>query len=186
MHEAPAASSNVTAATTAPSGQTGIPLKATAPLPLGPLPGSRYPDAHIENARKLKGTIGASGFPGFAGTNAVERVATGFRWAEGPVYFPAGRYLLFSDIPNNRIMRLSEDDNHLSVFREPSMNANGNTTDRFGRLITCEHSARRVTRTEFDGSITVIADNYDGKKLNAPNDVAVASDGSIWFTDPTY
>ena len=101
---------------------------------------------------------------------AVERVATGFRWAEGPVYFPAGRYVLFSDIPNNRIMRFSEDDGHVSVFRQPSMNSNGNTIDREGRLITCEHSGRRVTRTELDGSITIIADKYNGKKLNSPND----------------
>ena len=117
---------------------------------------------------------------------AVERVATGTRWAEGPVYFPAGRYVLFSDIPNNRIMRFSEDDGHLSVFRQPSMNSNGNTIDREGRLITCEHSGRRVTRTELDGSITIIADKYNGKKLNSPNDAVVASDGSIWFTDPVY
>ena len=117
---------------------------------------------------------------------AVERVATGFRWAEGPVYFPAGRYVLFSDIPNNRIMRFSEDDGHLSVYRQPSMNSNGNTIDREGRLITCEHSGRRVTRTELDGSITIIADKYNGKKLNSPNDAVVASDGSIWFTDPVY
>jgi gluconolactonase len=110
----------------------------------------------------------------------------GFRWAEGPAYFPAGRYLVFSDIPNNRIMRLAEDDNHLSVFRTVSFNSNGNTIDREGRLITCEHSGRRVTRTEFDGTITVIADRYNGKKLNSPNDVVVASNGSIWFTDPTY
>jgi gluconolactonase len=108
------------------------------------------------------------------------------RWAEGPVYFPAGRYVLFSDIPNNRIMRFSEDDGHLSVYRQPSMNSNGNTIDREGRLITCEHSGRRVTRTELDGSITIIADKYNGKKLNSPNDAAVASDGSIWFTDPAY
>ena len=169
-----------------PLGQTGVPLTPTAPLPLGPLPNSRYPDPHIESFRKREGAIGASGFAAFAGTNAVERIATGFRWAEGPVYFPAGGYLLFSDIPNNRIMRLSEDDNHLSVFRAPSMNANGNTIDRQGRLITCEHAARRVTRTELDGSITVIADSHKGKKLNSPNDVIVASDGSIWFTDPRY
>ena len=117
---------------------------------------------------------------------AVERVATGFRWAEGPVYFPAGRYVLFSDIPNNRIMRFSEDDGHLSVFRQPSMNSNGNTIDREGRLITCEHCGRRVTRTELDGSITIIADKYNGKKLNSPNDAVVAADGSIWFTDPAY
>jgi gluconolactonase len=154
---------------------------------LGPLPGSRYPDSRLEAAKKAsKPTFGPSGFPAFAGTMAVERVATGMRWAEGPVYFPAGRYVLFSDIPNNRIMRFSEDDGHLSVFRQPSMNSNGNTIDREGRLITCEHSGRRVTRTELDGSITVIADKYNNKRLNSPNDAVVASDGSIWFTDPVY
>jgi len=174
------------AETVAPLGQTGAPLKPTQPLPLGPIPNSRYPDSHIESMKKPAVSFGPSGFPAFAGTSAVERVATGFRWAEGPVYFPAGRYLLFSDIPNNRIMRYSEDDGHLSVFRQPSMNSNGNTIDREGRLITCEHSGRRVTRTELDGSITVIADKYNGKKLNSPNDAVVASDGSIWFTDPVY
>jgi gluconolactonase len=173
------------AATVTPFGETGAPTRSTEPLPLGPLPGSRYPDAHLESA-KPKVSFGPAGFPAFAGTSAVERVATGFRWAEGPVYFPAGRYLLFSDLPNNRIMRLSEDDGHLSVFRQPSMNSNGNTIDREGRLITCEHSGRRVTRTELDGSITIIADKYNGKKLNSPNDVVAASDGSIWFTDPVY
>ena len=101
------------------------------------------------------------------------------------MYIPAFRMVLFSDIPNNRIMRYSEDDGHLSVF-QPSMNSNGNTIDREGRLITCEHGGRRVTRTELDGSITVVADKYNGKKLNAPNDVAVASNGTIWFTDPGY
>ena len=129
---------------------------------------------------------GTSGFPAFAGTMAVERVATGFRWAEGPVYFPAGRYVLFSDIPNNRIMRFSEDDGHVSVYRQPSMNSNGNTIDREGRLITCEHSGRRVTRTELDGSITIIADRYNNKRLNSPNDAVVTADGAIWFTDPVY
>jgi gluconolactonase len=173
------------AATAPPLGQTGAPTRSTAPLPLGPLPGSRYPDAHLESS-KPKLSFGPNGFPAFAGTMAVERVATGMRWAEGPVYFPAGRYVLFSDIPNNRIMRFSEDDGHLSVFRQPSMNSNGNTIDREGRLITCEHSGRRVTRTELDGSITIIADKYNGKRLNSPNDAAVASDGSIWFTDPAY
>jgi gluconolactonase len=108
--------------------------------------------------KKPKVSFGPAGFPAFAGTMAVERIATGMRWAEGPVYFPAGRYVLFSDIPNNRIMRLCEDDNHLSVYRQPSMNSNGNTIDREGRLITWEHSGRRVTRTELDGSITIIAD----------------------------
>ena len=101
------------ATTERPFGETGVPLRDSQPLPLGPLPGSRYPDPQIESLDKR--------FKGSPGTGAVERIATGFRWAEGPVYFPAGRYLLFSDIPNNRMMRLSEDDNHLSVFRQPSM-----------------------------------------------------------------
>ena len=140
------------AATVAPLGATGVPGRSTEPLPLGPLSGSVYPDPHVESLKKPKGAFGASGFPAFAGTMAVERVASGFRWAEGPVYFPAGRYVLFSDIPNNRIMRYCEDDGHLSVFRQPSMNSNGNTIDREGRLITCEHGGRRVTRTELDGS----------------------------------
>src|SRR5829696_4088825 len=174
------------AATVAPFGQTGAPSRSTQPLPLGPLSGSRYPDSHLESLKKPPGSFGASGVPAFAGTMAVERVATGFRWAEGPVYFPAGRYVLFSDIPNNRIMRFFEDDGHVSVYRQPSMNSNGNTIDREGRLITCEHSGRRVTRTELDGSITIIADKYNGKKLNSPNDAVVAADGSIWFCDPGY
>jgi gluconolactonase len=174
------------AATVTPLGQTGAPTPSTEPLPLGPLPGSRYPDSHLESLKKPKVSFGPTDFPAFAGTMAVERVATGFRWAEGPVYFAAGRYVLFSDIPNNRIMRFSEDDGHLSVYRQPAMNSNGNTIDREGRLITCEHSGRRVTRTELDGSITIIADKYNGKKLNSPNDAVVASDGSIWFTDPVY
>ncbi len=116
----------------------------------------------------------------------VERLWTGARWAEGPAWFAAGRYLVFSDIPNNRMMRFDECDGHLSVFRQPSNNSNGNTTDPQGRLVSCEHLARRVTRTEHDGSITVIADSYKGKRLNSPNDVVVKSDGSIWFTDPFY
>jgi len=116
----------------------------------------------------------------------LDRLATGCRWAEGGVYFPAGRYLLWSDIPNNRMLRYDEAGDSISVFRSPSNHANGNTVDRQGRLITCEHGARRVTRTEHDGAITVIADNFHGKKLNSPNDVVVTSDGSIWFTDPPY
>jgi gluconolactonase len=116
----------------------------------------------------------------------VERLWTGARWAEGPAWFPAGRYLIFSDIPNNRMMRFDETDGSMSVFRHPSNNSNGNTTDFQGRLVTCEHGGRRVTRTEIDGSITVIADTYDGKRFNSPNDVAVKGDGSIWFTDPPY
>jgi len=115
---------------------------------------------------------------------AVERLATGFRWAEGPVWFGDGRYLLWSDIPNNRIMRWDEETGVASVYRKPANHANGNTRDRQGRLVTCEHEGRRVTRTEYDGSITVILDRFDGKRLNSPNDVVVKSDGSIWFTDP--
>ncbi|HEU5109231.1 MAG TPA: SMP-30/gluconolactonase/LRE family protein [Micromonosporaceae bacterium] len=117
---------------------------------------------------------------------AVERIATGFRWSEGPVWFGDGRFLLWSDIPNNRIMRWVEETGQVSVFRSPSHNANGNTRDRQGRLVTCEHDARRVTRTEPDGTVTVLIDRLDGKPLNAPNDVVVKSDGSIWFTDPGY
>jgi gluconolactonase len=116
----------------------------------------------------------------------VERLWTGARWSEGPAWFGGGRYLIWSDIPNNRMLRYDECDGHVSVFRQPSNNSNGNTTDREGRLVTCEHHARRVTRTEHDGSITVIADRFKGKRFNSPNDVVVKSDGSIWFTDPTY
>ncbi len=107
------------------------------------------------------------------------------RWAEGPVWFGDLNCLLWSDIPNQRILRWVPEGG-VSVFRQPSNFANGNTRDREGRLISCEHGGRRVTRTELDGSITVLADNYQGKKLNAPNDVVVRSDGTIWFTDPTY
>jgi gluconolactonase len=117
---------------------------------------------------------------------AVERIATGSRWAEGPVWFGDGRYLLWSDIPNDRVMRWDEVTGQVSVFRGPSNNANGNTRDRQGRLVTCEHGGRRVTRTEYDGSITVLMDRHEGKRLNSPNDVVVKSDGSIWFTDPPF
>ncbi|MEJ8474088.1 SMP-30/gluconolactonase/LRE family protein [Roseibium algae] len=122
----------------------------------------------------------------FIGHARVERLWTGARWSEGPVWFAAGRYLLWSDIPNNRIMRFDETDGSVSVFRYPSNNSNGHTVDRQGRLISCEHLTRRVTRTEHDGSITVIADSYNGKRLNSPNDVVVKSDGTVWFTDPSY
>ncbi|MEQ9639562.1 MAG: SMP-30/gluconolactonase/LRE family protein [Alphaproteobacteria bacterium] len=117
---------------------------------------------------------------------AVERLYTGCRWSEGPVWFGDGRYLLWSDIPNNRILKWEEETGRTSVYRRPSDFANGHTRDRRGRLITCEHGGRRVTRTEYDGSITVIMDNWQGKPLNSPNDVVVKSDGSIWFTDPPF
>jgi gluconolactonase len=117
---------------------------------------------------------------------AVERLYTGTRWAEGPVWFGDGRYLLFSDIPNNRILRWLEDTGEISVFRSPSNYSNGNSRDREGRLLTCEHDSRRLTRTEHDGAINVLLDRFQGKRLNAPNDLAVHSDGAIWFTDPGY
>ena len=151
--------------------------RAAQDLPLGPLPGTRYPDPRIESLDPRFRKIGNAG---------IERVATGFRWCEGPVYVRDGAYLLWSDIPNNRIMRWSEDDGHVSVFRYPSNNSNGNTRDREGRLVTCEHDTRRVTRTEHDGSITVLIDTFEGKPLNAPNDAVVSADGAIWFTDPLF
>jgi gluconolactonase len=117
---------------------------------------------------------------------SVERLYTGCRWAEGPVWIGDSRYLLWSDIPNNRVLRWDEETGAVSIFRKPSNNANGHTRDRQGRLIACEHDARRVVRFEYDGAITVLADSYDGKPLNSPNDVVVKSDGSVWFTDPTF
>lgn len=119
------------------------------------------------------------------GSAGLDTIATGLRWAEGPVWFGDLNCLLFSDIPNQRIMRWVPG-GAATVFREPSNFANGHNRDRQGRLISCEHGARRVTRTEIDGSITVLADSYQGKKLNSPNDLVCQSDGSIWFTDPTY
>ena len=141
--------------------------------------GVRYPDPAIEviDPRFAKYKI----------PNAVvERLWTGARWAEGPVWFGDSHHLLWSDIPNNRIMRWTEETGAVSVFRRPSNNSNGNTRDKQGRLITCEHGTRRVTRTEYDGSITVLIGRFDGKRLNAPNDVVVHLDGHIWFTDPGY
>src|SRR3954451_3169944 len=117
---------------------------------------------------------------------AIERLGTGLRWAEGPVWFGDARHLLVSDIPNNRIVKWDEETGQLSDFRKPSEYANGNTRDREGRLVTCEHGGRRVTRTEHDGSVTVLMDRFERKRLNSPNDVVVKSDGSIWFTDPTF
>lgn len=114
----------------------------------------------------------------------VKRLVTGFDWVEGPVWFGDLGCLLFSDIPNNRILRWTEEG--LTTFRSPSNFANGHTRDRQGRLVSCEHGLRRVTRTDWDGSIAVLADGFDGKPLNSPNDVIVARDGGIWFSDPHY
>jgi gluconolactonase len=142
-------------------------------------PSQRYPDPLVKVID-----------PGFAkyrlNLAKLERIATGMRWAEGPVWFGDGRFLLWSDIPNNRIMRWDEETGAVGVFRKPSNYSNGNTRDRQGRLLTCEHDSRRLTRTEYDGAITVLADKFDGKLLNSPNDAVCKSDGSVWFTDPPF
>jgi gluconolactonase len=142
-------------------------------------PSQRYPDA---NVHVLDSAFNTLRLP----LASVEQLATGCRWSEGPVYFGDGRYVLWSDIPNDRILKWEEETGAVSVFRKTSWNANGNTRDRQGRLVTCEHRGRRVTRTEYDGSITVLMDSHEGKRLNSPNDVVVKSDGSIWFTDPLF
>ncbi|MNP99280.1 Gluconolactonase precursor [compost metagenome] len=142
-------------------------------------PSESYPDPAIEvlDPRFLKYRICNAG---------VERLATGIRYGEGPVWFGDGRCLLWSDIPNNRIMRWDEESGAVSVYRKPSGFANGNTRDRQGRLVSCEHGERRVVRTEYDGTLTVLADQFEGKRLNSPNDVVVKSDDSIWFSDPVF
>lgn len=140
------------------------------------------------------GVIEGTGFetlhPDFAdcilASARIERLWSGARWSEGPVWFPAGRYLLWSDIPNNRILRWDETNGVVSEFRTPANNANGHTRDKQGRLVSCEHLTRCVTRTEHNGTISIIANSYKGQKLNSPNDVVVKSDGTIWFTDPPY
>ena len=142
-------------------------------------PSQRYPDPAVQ-------VIDASFNRYRLPLASVERLFTGCRWSEGPVYFGDGRYVLWSDIPNDRILKWEEETGAVSVYRKSSNNANGNTRDRQGRLVTCEHRGRRVIRTEYDGAITVLADSFQGKRLNSPNDVVVKSDGSIWFTDPTF
>jgi gluconolactonase len=139
----------------------------------------RYPDPAI---RALDPSFKRLHLP----LSSVERLWTGSRWGEGPVWLGEMRCLLWSDIPNNRVLRWEEETGQVSIFRKPSGNANGHTRDRQGRIIACEHGGRRVIRYEYDGAITVIADSYQGKRLNSPNDVVVKSDGSIWFTDPPF
>jgi gluconolactonase len=140
---------------------------------------SRYPDPAVEIID-----------PSFAKyrvySSSVEQLASGMRWAEGPVWFGDGRYLLVSDIPNNRIMRFDEASGHWSVFRSPSNFSNGMCRDRQGRLLVCEHGGRRVTRTEYNGSITVLAEQFQGHRLNSPNDIVCQSNDAIWFTDPSF
>ena len=139
----------------------------------------RYPDPAIEILDDRFASC-------LAGNAALERLWVGGRWNEGPVWFGDSNTLLWSDIPNNRMLCWQAGTGLVAEFRNPSNYANGNTRDRQGRLVTCEHGARRVTRTEYDGSLTVLLDRYDGKRLNAPNDVVVHPDGGIWFTDPGY
>ena len=148
------------------------PSTAFVPSTRLPDPRIRILDEHGLGLRLLSGT--------------VEQLATGCHWAEGPQWFGDGRYLLFSDIPNNRILRWDETTGATSEYRKPSNHANGLARDRQGRLLACEHGTRRVTRTEYDGRITVLADQYQGKRLNSPNDIVCASDGSVWFTDPPF
>ncbi len=151
--------------------------------PLGP---GRWPDAPVRYPDPAVRVLDPR-FERCRLTNAaVERIATGYRWAEGPVWFGDHDCLLFSDIPSDRIWRWEARTGDVRVFREPSSKANGNVRDRHGRLVTCEHRTRRVTRTEHDGSLTVLADGYEGRRLNAPNDVVVGRDGAVWFTDPGY
>ncbi|SDO07691.1 SMP-30/gluconolactonase/LRE family protein [Ensifer sp. YR511] len=121
----------------------------------------------------------------FMGNAPVERLATGFRWLEGPVWFGDAQHLLFSDIPNDRMLRWTENAG-VSVYRQPAGFTNGHTRDREGRLVSCEHGRRRVSRTELDGRVVTLVDRFEGKQLNSPNDVVVKSDGTIWFTDPPY
>jgi gluconolactonase len=116
----------------------------------------------------------------------LETLSTGLLWGEGPVWFGDAKHLLFSDIPNNRILKWDEASGATTLYRYPSNFANGGTRDREGRLISCEHGGRRITRTEHDGGITVLAESFEGKRLNSPNDVVVKSDGTVWFTDPPY
>jgi gluconolactonase len=142
-------------------------------------PSQRYPDSSVQILDPSFGRYRIY-------SSSVEQIGSGMRWAEGPVWFGDGRYLLLSDIPNNRILRYDEAAGTFSLFRHPSNFSNGLARDRQGRLLACEHLTRRVTRTEYDGSITVLADTFDGKRLNSPNDIVCRSDGSIWFTDPPF
>lgn len=139
----------------------------------------RYPDPDVVVLDKRFAALQQGNTP-------IQRLWTGSLWAEGPAWSANGRYLVWSDIPNNRQLRWLDEDGHVSVFRSPSGNSNGNTFDAQGRQISCEHLNRRVVRYELDGSQTVLADSYEGKPLNSPNDVAVHADGSVWFTDPPY
>ena len=156
---------------------SSLPMGSETRVPF--TPNARYPDPAIEalDNRFLALRLFSA---------SVEQLATGLRWAEGPVWFGDGRYLLLSDIPNNRILRWDECSGTTSVFRQPSSHANGHARDRQGRLLSCEHLPRCISRTERDGAITVLADCYGGKRFNSPNDIVCARDGGIWFSDPGF
>jgi len=174
--------------TTALAGAAGAAVRAQAPQQVSSVPSQRdfnrqdpiqYPDPDIialdPRFRRY-----------IVGNTAIRRLHFGTQWAEGPAWNGVGRFLVWSDIPNNVQMRWTEEDGRVTVFRNPSGYSNGNTFDFQGRQISCEHGGRRVVRYEHNGTMTVIADRFEGKRLNSPNDVAVNPDGSIWFTDPTY
>ena len=155
------------------------PLPATQDTGVAFTPSTRYPDPAIE-------VLDSAFLAARLFSANVEQLCTGQRWGEGPVWFGDARFLLWSDIPNNRILRWDECSGATSVFRQPSNHANGLARDRQGRLLACEHGTRRVTRTEYDGSLTVLAARFQSARLNSPNDIVCASDGSIWFTDPPF
>lgn len=166
-------------------------MSLTSPHPLGV--NTRIDHQHTRAGKEVR-TMSDSPFvilddrfaPLVKTTAQVERLFTGARWSEGPAWLPAHRSLIWSDIPNDRILRWDETTGQIGVFRHPAGYTNGHTVDRQGRILSCEHGNRRVTRTEHDGSITVIADHFDAKRFNSPNDIVVRSDDSIWFTDPPY
>ena len=168
--------------------------RAQAPRPQGH---GRSAERHLESAARFFASRSRIRIPTSSridpsfnalrvGNTPIQRLWTGGMWCEGPAWNGQGQYLIWSDIPNNRQMRWIEDDGRVTVFRQPSGNSNGNTFDHQGRQLSCEHSGRRVVRYEHDGSITVIADSFEGKRLNSPNDIACHPDGSYWFTDPPY
>ena len=159
---------------------TPVPAVPMGSAPCVPFePASRYPDPAVELLDSAFAALRLY-------SGSVEQLVTGLRWAEGPVWFGDGRFLLVSDIPNDRILRWDETSGATSVFRAPSGHANGLARDAQGRLLACEHLGRRVTRTEYDGRVTVLAERFEGKRLNSPNDIVCRRDGSVWFTDPPF
>lgn len=157
-----------------------LPAPAMGSAPVVPFtPASRFPDPAVEVLHDSFARLRL-----YSAT--VEQLVTGLRWAEGPQWFGDGRYLLVSDIPNNRILRWDETSGQTSVFRAPANHANGLARDAQGRLLTCEHLTRRVTRTDYDGAVTVLAEAFDGKRLNSPNDIVCDRAGHVWFTDPSF